>query len=42
MHERDVSMHLMTQSNNIGGGLGAIIPAYQVGNLLYIYRLSSI
>jgi hypothetical protein len=28
--ERDVAMHIMTQSNNIGGGLGAIIPAYQV------------
>lgn len=23
-------MHIMTQSNNIGGGLGAIIPVYQV------------
>ena len=23
-------MHIMTQSNNIGGGFGAIIPAYQV------------
>ena len=28
--ERDLVMHLMTQSNNIGGGFGSIIPAYQV------------
>lgn len=28
--ERDLAMHIMTQSNNIGGGLGAIIPVYQV------------
>lgn len=28
--ERDYVMHIMTQSNNIGGALGTVIPAYQV------------
>jgi len=28
--ERDFAMHVMTQANNIGGGLGVLIPAYQV------------
>ena len=34
--ERDLAMHLMTQSNNIGGGFGSIIPAYQVRSMTWI------
>jgi hypothetical protein len=30
VEERDYWMHLMTQSNNIGGAIGTLIPAYQV------------
>lgn len=37
--ERDLAMHLMTQSNNIGGGFGSIIPAYQVRDMTHLLPL---